>query len=535
LAKISTYVIDGTIVDGDKVIGSDANNDMVTKNYTVGDLVAYFAASIGGNYLVPYVGANNDVDLGAFNITANNLITTNSIFAGGTEGLAGQVLVSQGPGLPTIWSYNIGTQNLQGVLSYGNTANNSITLNSPTYSIGLLPATGTMSITDTTNSRVGYLNVDRVHVEGATVTADYYQNGVVYTSGGNTISVLSNVFSNQILRYPSSGGVFVMSVNGVTADITGAVTIPVGPGTTPTLQQVTDQGNTTTNSIQVTQYLNIKDPTTGFVGTFTTFGNGLSNTVDWDLPDGNGTLVLAVNGVGADSTGNVTIPTGGISGSGTTNYVPKWSSSTSLADSLIFDDGTSVGIGTATPNATYKLDVSGIIHTSSGINLSTSPTVKTGIYSGSNQFTFWAGNNQLSTYRLNGQAAGSFFEHTAGFTNTGLTTGTQNVWRLAGSVTATTAVNTMNTTQLLIDPTYNQQTFGTGTLRGVYYNPTVSTLNSSQNVAWENTSGDIIHGNLATGGADEMVTVDTSGKLKKQTIPTGSSVGFEMNFLLMGA
>lgn len=598
MAKISTYVIDGTIVDGDKVIGSDANNDMITKNYTVGDLVAYFAASIGGNYLVPYTNANNDVDLGAFNITANNLITTNSIFAGGTEGLAGQVLVSQGPGLPTIWSYNIGTQNLQGVLSYGNTANNSITLNSPTYSIGLLPATGVISITDTTNSRVGYLNVDRVHVEGATANANYYHNGIVYTSGGNTISVLSNVFNNQILRYPSSGGVFVMSVNGVSADITGAVTIPVGPSTTPTLQevtdqgnsttnpilitdylsiedpissntgavnsaglltasrdynlpdadgtfvisvngtladaqgnvtlssstptlqQVTDQGNTTTNSIQVTQNLNIKDPTTGFVGTFTTFGNGLSNTVDWDLPDNNGTLVLSVNGVFADAQGNIAISTGGITGSGTTNYVPKWSGSSAIADSLIFDNGTSVGIGTATPNATHILDVFGSIQSSSGINLSTSAGVKTGIYSGANQFTFWAGNNQLSTYRLNGQAAGSFFEHTAGFTNTGVTTGTQNVWRLAGSVTATTAVNTMNTTQLLIDPTYNQQTFGTGTLRGVYYNPTVSTLNSSKNVAWENTSGDIIHGNLATGGAAQMVTADSTGKLGIQAIPT---------------
>jgi len=548
LAKISTYAIDGTIVDGDKVIGSDANNDMITKNYTVGDLVAYFAASIGGNYLVPYTNANNDVDLGAFNITANNLITTNSIFAGGTEGLAGQVLISQGPGLPTLWGYNIGTQNLQGVLSYGNTATNSITLNSPTYSIGLLPATGVMSITDTTNSRVGYLNVDRAHVEGATVTADYFHNGIVYTSGGNTVSVLSNTFNNQTLRYPSTGGVFVMSVNGVSADITGAVTIPVGPGGTPTLQQVTDQGNivsdggTQSSQLQADRY-DILDSNLGAgVGMVLNSGNpylyatyGGFNAPTYFYPGGiamgiyginyptnvNGTFAISVNGIGADAQGNITIPTGGITGSGTTNYVPKWSGSSSISDSLIFDNGTSVGIGTATPNATYKLEVSGIIQSSSGINLSTSAGVKTGIYSGANQFTFWAGNNQLSTYRLNGQAAGSFFEHTAGFTNTGATTGTQNVWRLAGSVTATTAVNTMNTTQLLIDPTYNQQTFGTGTLRGVYYNPTVNTLNSSQNVAWENTSGDIIHGNLATGGAAQMVTADSTGKLGIQAIPTG--------------
>ena len=181
-----------------------------------------------------------------------------------------------------------------------------------------------------------------------------------------------------------------------------------------------------------------------------------------------------------------------VAGSGTLNYVPKWSSSSALTDSSIFDNGTSVGIGTAIPNATYKLEVAGIIQTPSGINLSTSAGVKTGIYSGANQLTFWAGNNLLATYRLNGPFAGSYFEHTAGFTNTGVTTGTQNVWRLAGSVTATTAVNTMNTTQLLIDPIYNQQTFGTGILRGVYYNPIVSNLNTSQHYAWQNTTGDVL-------------------------------------------
>jgi len=88
-----------------------------------------------------------------------------------------------------------------------------------------------------------------------------------------------------------------------------------------------------------------------------------------------------------------------------------------------------------------------------------------------------------------------------------------------------------------IQPVINL-TGGTNTLRGYYYHPNVISGSASPNthVAFENTIGDIIHGNLATGGADEMVTVDTNGKLKKQAIPTGGgSVGFEMNFLLMGA
>lgn len=47
----------------------------------------------------------------------------------------------------------------------------------------------------------------------------------------------------------------------------------------------------------------------------------------------------------------------GITGTGTTNYVVKFTSSTALGNSLIFDNGTNVGIGTATPSS--KLDVVG--------------------------------------------------------------------------------------------------------------------------------------------------------------------------------
>ena len=54
-------------------------------------------------------------------------------------------------------------------------------------------------------------------------------------------------------------------------------------------------------------------------------------------------------------------PSGGgsVTGSGTTNYIPKWTSGSALGNSLVFDNGTNVGIGTATPS--HKLDVSGLI------------------------------------------------------------------------------------------------------------------------------------------------------------------------------
>lgn len=48
-----------------------------------------------------------------------------------------------------------------------------------------------------------------------------------------------------------------------------------------------------------------------------------------------------------------------VTGTGTTNYLPKFTGATTIGDSQIFDNGTNVGIDTTSPN--YKLDVNGFI------------------------------------------------------------------------------------------------------------------------------------------------------------------------------
>ena len=74
-----------------------------------------------------------------------------------------------------------------------------------------------------------------------------------------------------------------------------------------------------------------------------------------------------------------------------------------------------------------------------------------------------------------------------------------------------------------VTPTFNATGGGEYKVRGFYYNPTVTNLAATTVVhtAWENTSGDIIHGNLA-GTGTRMVVADANGKLSVQTIPSFS-------------
>ena len=146
--------------------------------------------------------------------------------------------------------------------------------------------------------------------------------GVSYASP--SIEWYSNIDNfTQNLRSQSSTGtseVYMPNVNPVDTLATLSDLRNNTP-TIPTLQQVTDAGNTTDNSITVGNALQIYQTSspfnTGQIGT-----DNLTDNRNYQLPDASGTFALSVNGTPADGNGDVTIPVGITHGtaSGTDTY-----------------------------------------------------------------------------------------------------------------------------------------------------------------------------------------------------------------------
>jgi hypothetical protein len=124
---------------------------------------------------------------------------------------------------------------------------------------------------------------------------------------------------------------------------------------------------------------------------------------------GTNTGTVAYN-LAVDSSGNVIETAGGVvDGSGTANYVTKWQDANTVTNSVMYDDGTNVGIGTTNPSA--------LLHLSS-----TSPLLKftnTSTGAGAGSIQFYSGSTQMWNI-------GTATDNDLYFYNN--TTGTYNIW-----------------------------------------------------------------------------------------------------------
>jgi len=103
----------------------------------------------------------------------------------------------------------------------------------------------------------------------------------------------------------------------------------------------------------------------GVQGDLTLQGYLKSLSYTYTLPAATGTLALTS-----------AIPANPVGGTGTTNYLPKFTAASTIGNSQIFDNGTNVGIGTITPDSTLTVNGS----TSSQIRLRSADTNRGFIY-----------------------------------------------------------------------------------------------------------------------------------------------------------
>ncbi len=170
-------------------------------------------------------------------------------------------------------------------------------------------------------------NEDDSFESGKTLTID----GTLDINGNLSIADTDIAFDGSSTNFTTTGNFSINSSQFSLNQASGNV----GIGTTNPTQKLDVNGN-----------LNV-----GGTGFFSSTKVGI--LLDKDSQPGNNAQVLSSTGTGVDW---VDISSIGIGGSGITNFLPKFLSSTTLGISSLFDNGTNVGVGTTNPLANFHVE-----------------------------------------------------------------------------------------------------------------------------------------------------------------------------------
>jgi len=249
------------------------------------------------------------------------------------------------------------------------------------------------------------------------------------------------------------------------------------------------------------------------------------STVTLSSLGGVGTRMVVADASGVLSTQAIPGGGGGITGSGTTNFVAKFTGASSIGNSQLFDNGTNVGINTLTP--TSKLEV---------ISNNTTPYVITNTLA-SGAISFFANNgvtnNIAGTLRLDAMgadaslAAATISSVWTGSASSALTFGTRNAasnvierFRVAptgellvgGTLNPYSAVNRGNLTITGTSTQILAFTNGTSATAYMYYNGTNLEIQSNSGAVLTYTNS-TVRQTITSGGNVLINTTTDSGQL----------------------
>jgi hypothetical protein len=224
------------------------------------------------------------------------------------------------------------------------------------------------------------------------------QNALTLTTTGSSGSAtfISNTLNVPTYTLSGLGGVPTsrqLTINGTAYDLSADRTWSVGTVTSVAALTLGTTGTDVSSTVATgtsTPVITLNIPTAS------ASNRGALSSIDWTTFNSKqNAITLTTTGTSGAATlvgATLNIPqyqsviTNPVTGTGTTNYHAKWTSSSTLNNSLIYDDGTNVGIGTSTPF--WKLQVS-LPNNSGGSNVGVFINDINLAYSGSSSWVAW--------------------------------------------------------------------------------------------------------------------------------------------------
>jgi hypothetical protein len=296
---------------GDVTIVAPANGQVLVYNSST----SKWENSSAG--YVPYTGAVTTVNLGAQSILAGSFVK-----AGGT---AAQFLKANGSVDST---------------AYGTGSVTSVALTMPTaFSVAGSPITtaGTLAVT-ATGTTSQYIRGD-----GSLATFPALTGFVPYTGATADVNLGTHDLAAERGTFQNNGSSDTLTVNHTSGSGYGIIVTKGGANEALYVSKTSGSGNAMTVVGGRTSLVDLAlSSVTNTAGDFLTLSGGVvhKRTAAQTLTDIGGQAAL----------------TNPVTGTGTTNYLPKFTGSTTIGNSQVFDDGTNVGIGIVLPST--KLHVS---------------------------------------------------------------------------------------------------------------------------------------------------------------------------------
>jgi hypothetical protein len=193
----------------------------------------------------------------------------------------------------------------------------------------------------------------------------YAQFGWINSASGATTSTITRITASndEYLRYVTPATFRSQIIDPYYAPIVTGGYLPLVGGTMANTNLVTNMNADLLDGQQGSYYVNTG--TTQTIGGAKTFSSTISGSINGNAATAtvlqtarniagvsfNGSANISLNNNAITNGAGYTSNTGTVTGTGTTNYVSKFTSASAIGNSVIYDDGTNVGIGTTSPTS----------------------------------------------------------------------------------------------------------------------------------------------------------------------------------------